>query len=544
MSKKFTIKFSEKFKNPKFMKRSIFTTLFTVVLIGVVIAANIFSTTYAQNNPVTIDVTTDKSNSLTIENIDFIKGVKNPVEIIVCATEQGYRGTEMTTYASEVYYVQENATPDNYFNQTLTLLQAYHQYNNNIAEVKFVDPQKPEFKELESQFEVEIAYGDILVRSTRPDENGKEATFETVLTFEDVYELYDPTNGQSSMYGTMPTYVIAASNIETALSSAIFTVAASNKRQIGLLTTHSTKDADLAFTEALNDYNFQTVELSVIENEETLKDIDTVLLVAPVSDLTENELKNLEAFLDNDGKRGKNLMVFGSTSSPNTPNLNEFLEEWGIKVEDGMAYDTNAGYRLSDGESMLLFNKENDLTKGLKANELSCYCANNVALSVAFDGEDASEGASKGTRTANVLMTTSVYGVKAPKGVSGYTPSSKDTLGEMPIVITTSDTVMDDATYEEVSSYVTYFASADFIDEAWTQFGDNGNMDYAITIANVMNGRSAASMYFYPKITGLNTMDTPLTEQLCGNISTYGIFVLPLLLVIGGVVVWFLRRRR
>ncbi len=49
MSKKFN--FGEKYKNPKFMKRSIFTILFTVVLIGLIIAANIFATTYAQNNP-------------------------------------------------------------------------------------------------------------------------------------------------------------------------------------------------------------------------------------------------------------------------------------------------------------------------------------------------------------------------------------------------------------------------------------------------------------------------------------------------------------
>lgn len=541
MSKKFN--FGEKYKNPKFMKRSIFTILFTVVLIGLIIAANIFATTYAQNNPTSIDVSTEKSNTLTLQNIEFIQGIENPVEIIVCATEQGYRGAEMVNYASEVYYVKENPTTDNYFNQTINLLQSYHKYNDKIGRVQFIDPQKPEFKEIESQFDVEIAYGDILIRSTRPDENGKETTFEDVITFEEVYELYDPNNGASSMYGMMTTYVIAASNLETAVSSSIFTVAASSTKKIGLLTNHSTKNADLAFTDALSGYNFEKVDLSVIENAETLKNIDTVLLVEPVSDLTPTELESLEAFLDNNGKRGKNFMVFGSTASPNTPNLNEFLEEWGIKVEDGMAYDTNAGYRLSDGKSMLLFNKENELTKGLKASELSCYCADNVALSIAFDGEDASEGYSKGTRTANVLMSTSVYGVKAPKGVSGYTASSKDVLGEMPIIIATSDTTMNE-NYDKVSSYVTYFASSDFIDEAWTQFGDNGNMDYAITVANVINGRSGANMYFYPKITGLNTMNTPITEQQSANISTFGIFVLPLLLVIGGVVVWFLRRRR
>ncbi len=527
-----------KIKNPKIMKRSIFTIIFSVVLIGVIIAVNIFSTTLAQKSDTTIDVTTDDVNTLTFENKEFISSIENPVEIVVCATRAGYTGSEMTSYVYEAYYVQENATPDNYFNQTVTLLESYPKFNDKIS-VRYVDPQSPSFRELESEYEVDITYGDILVRCTRPDDSGKMTTFESVITFEDIYELYDLSSGTSgSMYG-YSTYVITASNIETEVSSAMFTVAASSKKKIALLTNHSTENAELAFTTALNDYNFETVSLDSIVSTETLEGIDVVLLVAPVSDLSESELDALDEFLDNDGKRGKSFMVFGSNASPATPNLNEFLEEWGIKVEDGMAYDTNPGYRLSDGHTMLLFNKENKLTESVNDSELSYYCADNVALSVAFEGEEAA----KGTRTANVLMSTSVYAVKAPKNVNGYTPSSNDVVGEMPIIISTSDTTQNE-NFDDVSSYVTYFAGVDFINESWEQFGDNGNMEYAIAVANITNGREAASMYFLPKITGIHTMSTPLTERTTGIISFVGIFALPLIIVIGGVVVWFRRRRR
>lgn len=523
-----------KIKNPKLMKRSLFVTIFSVVLIAVIIVANIFSTTIAQKNPTTIDLTKYDSNSLTPQNIEFIKSIDRPVEIVVCATEKGYRGSEMTTYVANAYYVQETATPDNYFNQTITLLQSYPKYNKNIS-VSFVDPQSPEFKKLESNYEVDIAYGDILVRCTRPDETGKEKNFESVITFEDVYELYDMSNGTSGMYG-YSTYTITASNIETAVSSAIFTVAASGKKQIAFLSNHSTKDAEIAFTTALNNYNFETKSLDGVISAETLKNVDTVLLVAPVSDISEQELEVLDAFLANDGKRGKNFMVFGSTASPNTPNLNEFLEEWGIKVEDGMAYDTNSGYRLSDGKSMMLFNKNNDLTESVNASELSYYCGDNVALSTVFE--------TSGPRTTNVLMGTSVYAVKAPKGVSGYTPSSNDVVGEMPTIIATSDTVTDEATYDPISSYVVYFAGADFIAESWDQFGDNGNMEFAIAVSNIINGRAAASMYFLPKVTGIHNMNTPLTDAQYTVVYFVSIFLLPILLLIGGVVVWFRRRNR
>ncbi len=527
---------NDKIKNPKIMKRSIFTVIFAVVLVAVIIAANIFATTLAQKAPTTIDLTTDESNSLTPENIDFIKSIDKPVEIVICATREGYTGSEMTNYVYSVYYVQENATPDNYFNQTVTLLESYPKYNENIK-ITYVDPQSPKFKELESDYEVDIAYGDIIVRCTRPDENGKETTFESVITFDDIYELYDASQGQSAMYGGYSTYTITASNIESEVSSAVFTVAASGKKKVAILTKHSTADSYLTFTTALEGYNFEFLELDGVINEDTLKDIDTVLLAAPVSDISAKELEVLDKFLDNDGKRNKNFMVFGSTASPNTPNLNEFLEEWGIKVEDGMAYDTNSGYRLSDGNSMLLFNKKDDLTKSVNASELSYYCGDNVAISSAYTDEK------NGTRTAHILMTTSAYAVKAPKGVSGYTASSNDDMGEMPVIMVTEDTTYDD-NYNEISSNVAYFASVDFINEAWEQFGDNGNMDFAVAVANIINGRAAASMYFLPKITGVHTMSTPLSDAQYTAVYIISMFVIPALLLIGGVVVWFRRRNR
>ena len=104
-------------------------------------------------------------------------------------------------------------------------------------------------------------------------------------------------------------------------------------KKIAVLTNHSTKDSYLALTEALENYNFDIVNIDGVISKETLKDIDTVLLAAPVSDLSEKSLEALSNFLDNDGKRQKNLLVFGSTASPNTPNLNEFLEEWALRLK-------------------------------------------------------------------------------------------------------------------------------------------------------------------------------------------------------------------
>ncbi len=521
-------KAGEKMKNKNLLKRSTYTIVFAAILIAVLVLVNVLSTLLAQRLPTTIDVTADASNSLTQDNIDFIKSIDENVEIVICATREGYTGSEMVNYAYNTYYVQENSTPYNYFNQTVVLVESYPKYNNKIK-VSYMDPQSPEFKTLESESDISINYGDILVRSSRMVD-GKMTDFSSAITFEDIYDLYDASNG-GAMYG-MGSYVITASSIESELSGAIYTVASSDRSGIALLTGHAEKGAADGLVDSLEGYNFEFSEIEGAVNADALKDIRTVILVSPVSDLSASELRVLDKFLDNDGKRGKSFLVFGSTASPETPNLNQFMEEWGIGVEDGMAYETNSNYRYQD--AVLMWGQDNDLIGDESTSELLCFSANNVALKQAYEEND--------SRTSHILMTTSPYAVLAPKGTkSGYTPPSSAKESEMPLVMVTEDTTYDDD-YDEVTSYVGYFASADLISETWYDYASVGNMEYAVTVVNAVSGRDSSNMYFLPKITGTTSMTVSDSQQMTVRIVC--MIVLPLLVLIGGILIWILRRVR
>lgn len=518
----------EKMKNKNLLKRSTYTIVFTVVLIAVLVLVNVLSTLLAQRLPTTIDVTADASNSLTADNIDFIKGIDEEVEIVMCATREGYTGSEMVNYAANTYYVYTDSTPYNYFNQTVVLVESYPKYNSKIK-VKYMDPQSPEFKVLESESDISINYGDIIVRSSRMVD-GKMTDFSSVITFEDIYELYDTSNG-GTMYG-MASYAITASSIESELSGAIYTVASSDRSGIALLTGHAADGAADALVDSLEGYNFEFVEIEGALNADALEDIRTVILVSPVSDLSATELRVLDSFLDNDGKRGKSFLVFGSTSAPDTPNLNQFMEEWGIAVQDGMAYETNSTYRVQD--AVFMWGKDNDLIGDASAFELYHLASNNVALKQAYEESE--------SRTSHILMTTSPYAVVAPKGTeSGYTPPSSAEEAEIPTVMVTEDTTYDDD-YDEVTSYVGYFASADFISEAWYDYGSVGNMEYAVTVVNAISGRDSSNMYFLPKITGTTSMTVSDSQQKTVRIVC--MIVLPLVVLIGGILIWILRRVR
>lgn len=511
-----------KLHNVNFAKRSTFMLVSGAILLAVLILVNVVSAVVANKLPTTVDVTTDNSNSLTEENITFIKSINQDVTVTVCAPRESYTGADMVNYAYSTYYVQENNTPYNYFNQTVTMVESYNKYNSHIK-VRYVDPQSPDFDALESTSSSEISYGDILVSAVR---NGE--TLSTVIPFKDIYELYDSSNGYAAYgYGS---YTITASNIESELSSAIYTVASSEKTKIALLTGHGSKDDAEALTATLADYNYEITEISGKITEEALKDVKLVLLVKPTSDLDGAELKLMDTFLDNGGNRGKSFLVFGSTASPITPNLNEFMEEWGIGVQDGMSYETDSKNRVD--ESINLVNAEDDLTKGVNESKLYYYCSKNLALKQVFETSD--------SRTSHILMKTNETAVVAPRGTSGgYTPPASEKKQAIPAVMLTTDTTYD-GDYNEITSYVGYFSSADFISSTWQSYSDVGNMDFAINVINVSCGRDSASMYFTPKITGAYSVS--LTDAQHSTVTAITLYIVPFLTLAAGIFVWIYRK--
>ena len=130
----------------------------------------------------------------------------------------------------------------------------------------------------------------------------------------------------------------------------------------------------------------------------------------------------------------------------------------------------------------------------------------------------------------------------APKGTkSGYTPPSSAKEAEIPTVMVTEDTTYDDD-YDEVTSYVGYFASADFVSDAWYDYGSVGNREYAVTVVNAISGRDSSNMYFLPKITGTTSMTVSDSQQTAVRVVC--MIVLPLVVLIGGILIWILRRVR
>ena len=520
-----------KIKNVNAFKKGAYSAAIIVIFCLILVAVNLFSLLLANNYSTTIDFTENNSFKLTDSNIEYIKkfneldNIKN-IEIILCATKAGYTGTEMVNYAYNYYNVTEDNTPDNYFNQTVRLLEEYPKYCSKIS-LKYVDPQEPSFEKLESESDVNIAYGDVIVRTTKADGTAKSE----VLNFVSLYEVQTNSNYYSSVY------TIILSNVENAVSGALNKTAMGISKKAAVIAKNCNPETFEYLKSNLTsyDYSFSTLEGTL--SYDAVKEYDLLVVSSIVNDFDSETLKVFDKFLENDGKLGKSLLYIASQSSPATPNFDLFLNDWGIKQNSsGIVYETNSDYHFYNTPTTLRqFIGETEHTNNFSNTEKYFYSSSNVPFSTSFE--------SKGTRTVNVLLKTSETAVTAPKGTSkDYSVPSNASKKSYPTIILSEDSRLD-ANDNDVVSSVIALASSDIIAESWAAYSDSGNMSIVTQTVNSSVGREN-DLYFTPKGVTVTGIANPAGETVKVWFMIIFVIVLPVLCVVGGVFVWMRRIKR
>ena len=122
-------------KNQALLKRGGYAVAITAAVMVGIIVLNVLLGVLAKRIPLEFDMTLDKKNSMSQENIEYIKEVDKEVTITVCANESEYL-MYMSNYAPQMYNVV-NADVS-YYDQTMTLINKYDNYNNKIK-IRYVD---------------------------------------------------------------------------------------------------------------------------------------------------------------------------------------------------------------------------------------------------------------------------------------------------------------------------------------------------------------------------------------------------------------------
>lgn len=288
-------------------------TVTTVVVIAAILLLNVVMDIIETRYPLTLDLTAEGTYSLSEDSITLARGLEKDVEIIA------FRG-------------------DSYFESPNT---GYEQLNTVITQ--FYQTLKQ--YQLESGGRVTYQFIDLDANPTVAARyEAYDITANSVLFLcEDRYQVI-VLDDLYSMDIDYTTYAYTFdSEVERTIAAKVNLVSAANVKTVTLLTGHEEDSYAISGLTSLLSSNGCVVEtLDITASAEPVEGNSVFIIPAATTDYTAEEIAKLRKWIDNDGKREVDLVVFVN-AAVRLPNLYEMLsDEYGIAVQEQIVVETDA----------------------------------------------------------------------------------------------------------------------------------------------------------------------------------------------------------
>lgn len=459
-------------------------TVITVLGIVLVIAANVTAGQLTEKFGLSVDLTADKRYAISKDTIEYIKKLDKEVKITVLVDEESM------------------ASGSNYIVQAYQNLLQYRRHSDKIK-LEFVDLiDNPTFV---SKYEdLELGSYDIIVEQGERKE---------VLSFGELYG-YDESGSR-----------IVSSKVDQMVTNALVMVTSDEKSVVSVLTGYGdVKPEDLS--DLLVSNRFEVQEQSLL-TEEINPDATTAVLYGPQSDLNEGSIEKLSKWLDNDGEQGKNLMVFLDPNVTELPNLTELLEEWGIALLDGYAFEANSNLYYEQAFYPIAQYANMDYASDMKQNDLTIMALCRP-VDVLFEEKD--------NYKTSVLLQFSPYSGTMELGQTKL--SKEDVTGDVKgMVLSTHSYYGSDVT----SSNIIVSGSALAFSGSLVSGSTFANADYILGVFKKISSMEAG-LNIVPKNLSVPT-HTMTGARTSGYVWTFMVG-LPVVVLIFAAFVWIRRRHR
>lgn len=277
----------------KGIKMGAYSIFNILVAIALTILVNV-GLNYVPEQYTSFDVTVNKIFTLTEDTIQYVKNLSRNVTIYVLADDNSKDGDvdlmlkNLQGYSEhiQVEYVSPIANPMFYYNYT----------------------------------------------SAQPSENSLIVVSGNESMVIDYYDLYvfqtDYTTYESEVVG---------SDIEGQLVSAIMRVTAGDTPKFYMLLGHNELVFDEKFQGALTKENIDYEYIQLNTMDEIPEDADAIVINAPISDYSEDEVNKVLSYLDNGG----NVFIIPTWTEESMGNFEQILEYYGVSLVDGVIVETD-----------------------------------------------------------------------------------------------------------------------------------------------------------------------------------------------------------
>lgn len=453
----------------------IYIIFMVIILILVNLIANLFS--------VKFDFSANKTFSLSDEGKAAIDTITEDIEILACEDRASYTGNVYLANVAE----------------TLESIDAYSK--NVTVTFKSVDKNPEIAQEYPT---TGLSTTSILVRSANDHQKYK------VLTVSNLFETDSSTQK------------VTQSKVEYLVISAMDYVSRDDFSKVLFVSNH-VEEYPSSFASLLsgNNYEVNTVNLLTADIS---SDVDYIMICNPKTDYSMEEISKLDAFLQNSGKLGKNMYVFMSPEQGELPNLESFLEEWGIEVKPGYLYNTK--YALDSTYQPMLASFSDVQSAGNLFRSVQLVTYQTRPLNLLFDSRD--------YQTTTTLLTTA-SGAQYVSDPDAAINTDTDAAANCPILAVGSRLVKNSSTESHIIVSGSYkIISDEYIDSTY------GNGEYFMQIINYFS-EDANSFIIYPKSMESSILSFSNTSAKTVLFIVF-IIVIPLIVAALGVAVYFKRR--
>lgn len=334
-----------------FRKKLKYGSMFYIVIalvVAIVVVMNIMVTVIGKRSPMKIDLTPDDRFELSDESIEAVKNINKDVTITVTA-KRDYFDALASYWRGQTGY----DTPFELIPELLDKYSVYAKQGNGSIDVRYVDMDvDPDIiNQYKKFYNGDIERGSIIVSS------GDRVS---VISNTDVMNMIAPDQYTAQTTGEYKFKFTGESTITSAITNIcdahpVKTAFAMTMNGASMFDAQSYGSAVNAFeNELLAKNGYDCTDVDIALDDIKPEDYDMAVIFAPSVDFTENIIKKLSDFLYNGGKYNKNIIYVPDVTKTNLPNIEAFLADWNIKVENETIVDDSHNLSPIDNSTIAL----------------------------------------------------------------------------------------------------------------------------------------------------------------------------------------------
>ena len=500
-------------------------TVFTLIFLALMIGLNVFAGIAAERMDLHWDMTKEKVFSVSEQTVDYLSRLEHDVELIVLDGDEAHWRSQAGT---DVSGVSENGSAYSPLRYIVETVDRYAEVSDHVK-VHFVNQlYNPGFFKDRNNLPVTDNLGDDPVIIVYSPDTGRYRYVRKSI-FEDM------------QYVTLEYY----------LNTGIRYATNPDMKNIAILTGHG-EDALNYFHSVMENDGYTVELLNLTEVEKIPEDYHTIVISNPTRMYSDDDIRKIDAFLNNGELLGKGMMVFADLDFCNLEEdrLRPYLEEWGIRLEDECIYDPensqaipmeNAGYTKPPMMKIDYSEEAASMTGILSSGNfnLRVELGKTRALTKLFEEQE-----NVGVYTLLNTFDTAFSREQVPSDqFSDLKKQEGDTAGPFNVGLLALRT-----RYDNLSSYsssVAVFGTASLVDDYFISnaAGDSqATQEYMAQLVHFMAAQSADPYEHIPTVSLLSDV---LAIESDGQITlVWGVTaaLIPALFVVAGFVAW--RKRK